>query len=145
MLLPSERAPPGPRLASPCACEQHVRRMRHATHESATLIRGAAFGLGAAALFGLSAPIAKRLLTDAQPLVLAGLLYVGGGISLSLLGVTRRLRGRGRAEAPLERRDLPAIAAVVLVGGVAGPLLMLTASRAFREWSALCCSTWRDR
>jgi hypothetical protein len=37
--------------------------------------RGAIYGLVAAALFGLSAPIAKHLLAEVRPQVLAGLLY----------------------------------------------------------------------
>jgi drug/metabolite transporter (DMT)-like permease len=99
--------------------------MPHTAHESATVVRGAAFGLGAAALFGLSAPIAKRLLADAEPLVLAGLLYAGGGIALSTSGIARRLWGSSATEAPLERREPPGLIAIILVGGVAGPLLML--------------------
>jgi drug/metabolite transporter (DMT)-like permease len=92
---------------------------------STTLVSGAAFGLSAAALFGISAPIAKRLLEDAGPLVLAGLLYAGGGVALAAFGLARRLSRNAPAEAPLERRDIPALAAVVVAGGVAGPLLML--------------------
>lgn len=83
--------------------------------------RGAALGLLAAALFGVSAPIAKRLLGDVTPQVLAGLLYLGAGVALSLYRWIRP----STVEAPLERGDLPRLAAVVLAGGVAGPLLML--------------------
>jgi drug/metabolite transporter (DMT)-like permease len=83
--------------------------------------RGAAYGLLAAALFGLSAPIAKRLLGEVGPQLLAGLLYLGAGLGLSLW---RSLRPDGR-EAALQRSDLPALAGVVLAGGVLGPLLLL--------------------
>src|SRR5215211_5279937 len=92
----AERIAPGPSIASPRASGQDV-CMPH-TEGSPTLVRGAAFGLGAAALFGLSAPIAKRLLADAGPLVLAGLLYTGGGIALAAFGIARRLRGGAPAE-----------------------------------------------
>ena len=44
--------------------------------------RGALFGLAAAALFGASAPLSKRLLPAMSPLMLAGLLYLGAGLSL---------------------------------------------------------------
>jgi drug/metabolite transporter (DMT)-like permease len=36
--------------------------------------RGLVFGLAAAASFGVSAPLAKRLLADVEPQMLAGLL-----------------------------------------------------------------------
>jgi drug/metabolite transporter (DMT)-like permease len=83
--------------------------------------RGAALGLGAAALFGLSAPLAKALLGAMSPQVLAGLLYLGGGVALTIY---RRVRP-SVTEAPLERGDWGRLLVIVLAGGVAGPLLML--------------------
>ncbi|HEX7476595.1 MAG TPA: EamA family transporter [Polyangiales bacterium] len=83
--------------------------------------RGALYGLLAAALFGLSAPIAKRLLGQVSPQVLAGLLYLGAGVALH---AWRTVRPATR-EAPLGRQDLPALVSVVVAGGVLGPLLML--------------------
>lgn len=93
-----------------------------------SLLRGALFGLGAATLFGLSAPLAKLLLPGAGPLAMAGLLYIGGGIGL--LGVSGVLRwwsrGRGRpGEAALRASDTGLLAAIVVAGGIAGPVLML--------------------
>ncbi len=78
-------------------------------------------GLLAAALFGVSAPISKRLLGGVSPQVLAGLLYLGAGLALTLY---RALRP-ATTEAPLVKADLPKLAAVVAAGGVAGPVLML--------------------
>jgi drug/metabolite transporter (DMT)-like permease len=83
--------------------------------------RGAAFGLLAAALFGLSAPLAKLLLGEMTPQVLAGLLYLGSGVGLSLWRFVRP----ATAEAPVTRSDLSLLAVVALCGGVIGPLLML--------------------
>ncbi len=84
-------------------------------------VRGAAAGLGAAVLFGLSTPVAKRLLPSTGPFLLAGLLYLGAGIGLSLLAPLRR----GGREAGLRRQDLPILAGMVAAGGLAGPLLLL--------------------
>ncbi|MFL5319832.1 MAG: EamA family transporter [Myxococcaceae bacterium] len=81
-------------------------------------LRGALFGLSAAALFGVSAPIAKLLLPQSSPLVLAALLYLGGGLALV------RVRSAGR-EAKLTRADLPLLLGITVAGGIAGPLLML--------------------
>lgn len=83
--------------------------------------RGAALGLLAAALFGVSAPLAKRLLGDVTPQVLAGLLYLGAGLALTVYRVVRP----ATTEAPLVRADLRKLAVLVAAGGVAGPLLML--------------------
>jgi len=83
-----------------------------------------AASLGAAALFGLSAPFAKLLLSEADPLALAPLLYLGAGLGL-LLGGVLRARRSGR-EAPLRSADGWLLAAIILVGGVAAPLLLLT-------------------
>lgn len=83
--------------------------------------RGAVFGLLAAALFGLSAPLAKRLLGEMTPQVLAGLLYLGSGLGLSAWRLVRP----ATAEAPVARGDVPLLAVVALCGGVIGPLLML--------------------
>jgi drug/metabolite transporter (DMT)-like permease len=53
--------------------------------------------------------------------VLAALLYLGAGLGLSLAAPLRRRD----AEAPLRRSDLPLLAAVTLLGGVAGPVLLM--------------------
>ncbi len=83
--------------------------------------KSAAYGLCAAALFGASVPLAKLLLPGASPGVLAGLLYLGAGLSLTLLRALRR----ETSETQLARKDVPLLAAVILAGGVLGPLLML--------------------
>ena len=46
--------------------------------------------LGAALLFGASTPLAKRLLIEADPWLLAGLLYLGSGVGLTLYRWVRR-------------------------------------------------------
>ena len=90
-------------------------------------VKGALMGLGDAALFGLSAPLARLLLPTSGPLLLAALLYLGGGTGLVLAGLMARLRpgASPRQEAPLARSDAPLLAGVILCGGMLGPLLML--------------------
>jgi drug/metabolite transporter (DMT)-like permease len=82
---------------------------------------GAPLALASAALFGASTPFAKALIGAVSPWLLAGLLYLGSGLGLLALSLVRR----HRAEAPLRRRDLPWLGAVVLAGGVAGPVLLM--------------------
>jgi drug/metabolite transporter (DMT)-like permease len=82
---------------------------------------GALAGLLAAALFGLSAPLAKLLLADIRPVTLAGLLYCGAGIAISLAMLFRR----NTSEATLKRADCGSLLGVVVAGGILAPILML--------------------
>ncbi len=43
----------------------------------------------AAALFGASTPLAKMLIGDCPPILLAGLLYLGSGLGLTIARVVR--------------------------------------------------------
>lgn len=85
----------------------------------------AAPALLAALLFGASTPFAKALLGTTGPWMLAGLLYLGSGLGLALTLLVRRLGGGRPSEAPLRRADLPWLGAVVLLGGAAGPALLM--------------------
>jgi drug/metabolite transporter (DMT)-like permease len=79
---------------------------------------GVAAALGAALLFGASTPLAKMLLGETSPWLLAGLLYLGSGFGLALIGMkAERVR-----LAPGEGRWL---AGAVLSGGVLGPVLLM--------------------
>jgi drug/metabolite transporter (DMT)-like permease len=76
----------------------------------------------AALAFGLSAPLAKRLLDVVPPLFLAGILYLGAGV---FLGLARLLWRRCPADRALSARDRWILAGVVLAGGVLAPPLLL--------------------
>ncbi|GLQ97868.1 DMT family transporter [Dyella mobilis] len=92
---------------------------------SPSLSRGITQALAAAALFGVSTPLAKLLLGSVAPGMLAGLLYGGSGAGLLLWMLWRRTCASSSDEAPLARRDLPWLAAAVCFGGVLGPLLLM--------------------
>jgi len=81
---------------------------------------GIAVALGAGALFGASTPLAKMLLTDVSPWMLAGLLYLGSGIGLSLVRIMRGSKGD-----ELARHDWPWMFGAVVTGGIAGPVLLM--------------------
>src|SRR6266851_8721132 len=87
---------------------------------------GPLLALGSAFLFGASTPIAKLLLGVTDPLLLAGLLYLGSGIGLALATAAGRSLGVVRSEAPLRARDLPWLGAIVLFGGILGPALLMS-------------------
>jgi len=84
--------------------------------------RGVPYALGAAALFGASTPFAKLLLGEVSPLVLAAILYLGSGIGLA---AWLALRPGNAKLAGFARGDWPWIAAAILAGGIAGPVLLM--------------------
>jgi drug/metabolite transporter (DMT)-like permease len=67
---------------------------------------GALSGVASAILFGLSAPVAKFLLPGSSPWLLAGLLYLGAGLGLSILRLATHARGSADADR-LRREDFP--------------------------------------
>ncbi len=93
--------------------------------QSSYLWPGVPFALGSAILFGASAPVSKLLLGQVDPWLLAGVLYLGAGIGLAVIHWGRSRIGLESPEAPLRRADMPWLAAVVLFGGVLGPLLLM--------------------
>lgn len=96
-------------------------------------MRAIATALLSAALFGASTPLAKLLIGAMDPWLLAGILYLGAGIGLTIY---RLLRGSPRlALAPGDTRWL---AGAVILGGMLGPaLLMLGLSRMSASSAAL--------
>jgi drug/metabolite transporter (DMT)-like permease len=99
-------------------------------HSHGSLWPGVPLAFGAAALFGLTAPLSKALLAHFDPQALAGVLYFGAGLGLTILALGRRAIGLPPAEAPLRRSDLLWLAAIVLAGGVIGPLLLMAGLQA---------------
>jgi drug/metabolite transporter (DMT)-like permease len=87
--------------------------------------RHVGLALLAAVLFGASAPFAKLLLRDAAPQLLAGLLYLGSGIGLTIVWLRPRRTAGAAREARLTRRDAPWLAGAIVFGGALGPLLLM--------------------
>ena len=77
--------------------------------------------LVSAVLFGAGTPLAKVLLGQVSPWLLAGLLYAGSGLGLLVYRIVRKL-----PTPRLQRSEsLWLLAAIVCGGGIAPPLLML--------------------
>ncbi len=81
--------------------------------------------LGSAALFGASTPLAKLLIGGIDPWLLAGMLYLGSGLGLTLLLAWQRIVQHRTSEASLSVSDLPWLCGAVVTGGVIGPLLLM--------------------
>lgn len=92
-------------------------------------IRTATPALAAALLFGASTPMAKLLIGDVAPLLLAGLLYLGSGLGLCLLLVLRQLKRKDSERAPealhIPQAEIPWLLGAIIFGGVIGPALLM--------------------
>jgi drug/metabolite transporter (DMT)-like permease len=86
---------------------------------------GILLALASAVLFGASTPFAKMLLGSVDPWLMAGLLYIGAGLGLSVVHLSRSVLRLPAVEAPLRRPDVPWLIAVILFGGIVGPLLLM--------------------
>ena len=86
---------------------------------------GVLIALLAATLFGASTPLAKLLIGELPPLLLAGVLYLGSGLGLSIWYACRRLIAHGAPHDRLQRRDVPWLAGAIVSGGVIGPALLM--------------------
>jgi len=81
---------------------------------------GVLAALGAALLFGAGTPLAKWLLNAISPWLLAGLLYLGSGVGLTLY---RRLTRAPAVHLP--RNEVSWFAGAILAGGIVGPVLLM--------------------
>ncbi|MCY7306067.1 MAG: EamA family transporter [Rhodoferax sp.] len=81
---------------------------------------GIAATLLAAILFGAGTPLAKLLLGQISPWLLAALLYLGSGLGLWLVRRVRRL-----PPVALARTEIPWLVGAVVAGGMLGPFLLM--------------------
>jgi drug/metabolite transporter (DMT)-like permease len=86
---------------------------------------GILLALVSAALFGVSTPLAKMMLGSVDPWLIAGLLYLGAGIGLAAVHLSRGVLRIPAVEAPLRRSDVPWLAGVIGAGGILGPLFLM--------------------
>lgn len=81
---------------------------------------GVPAALGAALLFGAGTPFAKLLLHNVNPWLLAGLLYLGSGVGLTLYRLLTRA-----PTVRLSPQEAPWFVGAILSGGVVGPVLLM--------------------
>src|SRR5438046_1898221 len=80
-----------------------------------------AYALISAALFGASTPLAKLLLGELPPLLLAALFYLGSGLGLLACITVRPAASR----VVLARSEWPWLGAAIVTGGVIAPALLV--------------------
>nr|WP_300141170.1 DMT family transporter [Propionicimonas sp.] len=81
---------------------------------------GAAAGLASAALFGAGTPVAKLLLGEIGPWLLAGVLYTASGVALACWRLVRR-----SPRVRLPRAQWFPLGGAVACGGMLGPVLLM--------------------
>ncbi len=80
----------------------------------------------AALLFGASAPLAKLLLGEVEPIPLASFLYLGSGIGLLGVKIFQRINKQGlNSEAQIKKPDYLWLAGAIIAGGIAAPITLL--------------------
>jgi drug/metabolite transporter (DMT)-like permease len=90
---------------------------------SQTNWRGPAYALAAAFLFGISVPIAKIFVDGIDPLLLAGLLYLGSGLGLGMAWAFQRKSSV--REVSLTKKDIPWLLGACFAGGIVGPAFLM--------------------
>lgn len=86
---------------------------------------GVLYALLASFLFGITTPVAKLLLHDSMPILLAGLFYLGSGIGLTICLLVVRKMKFSEGGPSLRKNDLPWLAGAIISGGVMAPVLLL--------------------
>jgi drug/metabolite transporter (DMT)-like permease len=91
------------------------------------IIRPILFALASAVLFGISAPLAKILLSEVDPVMLAGLLYLGAFVGLSLYSIGSKVFRTKKSDisGSLGKKDLPYLIGAVIFGGIIGPIALM--------------------
>ena len=80
----------------------------------------------AAFLFGVSAPLAKLLLGNFEPIPLAAFLYLGCGFGLLGIKIYQRINRKSLdREAQIKKPDFIWLGGAILAGGVAAPITLL--------------------
>ena len=78
----------------------------------------------AAGLYALNSPFSKLLLRFMPSTLMAGFLYIGAGLGMSMIFIFRRIAGRPGNEAPLTGKELPYVIAMIVLD-IAAPICLL--------------------
>lgn len=78
----------------------------------------------AAALYAINSPFSKLLLDHMPSTIMAGFLYIGAGLGMGAVALTRKLRGAVRTEERITASDLPYTIAMIVLD-IAAPIFLL--------------------
>lgn len=80
--------------------------------------------IAAAGLYAASTPVSKVCLEHVGPTTVAGLLYIGAGVGMLAIVLLRKGIKTSTNEKPLTRRELPYIAAMIILD-IAAPICLM--------------------
>lgn len=93
-------------------------------------LKAASPALAAALLFGASTPLAKLLVGEVPPLLLAGLLYLGSGLGLAIAMFARwaltRTAETGMTALHVPKTERIWLIGAIVFGGILGPALLMS-------------------
>lgn len=89
-------------------------------HNSAILL-----AILAAALYAISSPVSKILLSKVSPTMMAALLYLGAGIGMSIIGFYRKKTGKIKEEMKITKKEMPYTVGMVFLDILAPIFLMI--------------------
>ena len=78
----------------------------------------------AAALYAINSPLSKILLDYMPPTLMAGFLYIGAGLGMSVIALIRKFGKTEKTEAKLTKSELPFTIAMILLD-IAAPIFLL--------------------
>lgn len=88
-------------------------------------IKATIFAMLSAILYAVSSPISKLLLKEISPTLMAGFLYLGAGLGMSILGLIKKKTEVNKKEAKLTKNEIPYTIAMVLLDILAPIFLMI--------------------
>lgn len=83
------------------------------------------YAILAASFYAISSPVSKILLNKIPPTMMAGLLYLGAGVGMSLIGLYRYKTGKLREEMKLTKKEIPFTIGMVVLDILAPIFLMV--------------------
>lgn len=84
------------------------------------------FAILAAALYAISSPVAKLLLKEIPPTLMASFLYLGAGIGMAFVDFIKSKSSKERTEGRLTKLELPFIIGMVVLD-IAAPIFLMIA------------------
>lgn len=83
------------------------------------------YAILAASFYAISSPVSKILLNKIPPTMMAGLLYLGAGVGMSLIGLYRYITGKLNDEMKLTKKEIPFTIGMVILDVLAPIFLMV--------------------
>ena len=89
-----------------------------------TTTSGILLAILAAALYAINSPFSKLLLTYMPSTLMAGFLYIGAGLGMSVIALIRKVEKKEPTEEKITKADLPYTLAMILLD-IAAPIFLL--------------------